>query len=204
MLEAVRRFVQPVHDRRSQERQTMILRVGVLIQDHKTSFCLVRNVSSAGVQVKLYSRMCRLGDVVIRVADEDPIRAKVVWIKKQNAGIEFDTSIDPGTLLRLQQKLSPLRRRSMPRIKATSYAAVRVDSRNVQAVLRDISSTGARITTSRPLEVDTRVWVRLPDLPELRANVRWTDGTESGLAFEPPFPMQVIGEWIDGRLRVSD
>ena len=181
----------------------MILRVGLLTQDDKASFCLVRNVSSAGVQVKLYSRTCRVGDVIIRVADEDPITGKIVWIRKQNAGIEFDASIDPATLLRLQQKLSPVRRRSMPRIKATSYAAVRVNGRNVQAVLRDISSIGARITTRRPLEVGTRAWVRIPDLPEIRANVRWTDEADCGLVFETPIPMQVIGEWIDGRLRVS-
>lgn len=204
MLETVRRIVQPRLDRRSQERQKMILRVGVLIQNGKTSFCLVRNVSSAGVQVKLYCRTCRLGDVVIRVADEDRIDAKIVWIKHQRAGIEFDTSIDPSTLLRLQQKLNPVKRRSMPRIEATSYAAVRVDGCNVQAVLGDISSMGARITTSRPLEVDTRVCVRFPELPELRAHVRWIDGAECGLAFETPIPMQVIGDWMDGRFRVSD
>lgn len=203
MFDAVRRLVQPEEDRRSEERKTMILRVGVLSQDERASFCLVKNVSATGVRVRLYSSTCRLGDVLIRVVDEDPISAKIVWIKKDDAGIEFDGRIDPETLLRLQQKLSPVRRRSMPRIKATSYAAVRVDGRNVQAVLRDISMMGARITTSRPLEVGAQASVRFPDLPELRANVRWTAEAECGLVFETPIPMEVMGEWIDGRLRVS-
>ena len=87
-----------------------------------------------------------------------------------------------------------------------------VDSRNcyvqssgrmVAAVLRDVSSMGARVTTSRSLEVGALAIIRLPDLPELKAHVRWTECSESGLVFETPIPMQVISEWIDSRIRVS-
>ena len=60
-------------DRRSQGRQKMILRVGLLEQAGKPSFCLVSNISSTGLQVKLYSSAARVGDVRVRVADENPI-----------------------------------------------------------------------------------------------------------------------------------
>jgi hypothetical protein len=203
MFQAVRRLARPGEDRRSEDRNATILRVGVLSQGGKACFCLVRNVSPAGLQVKLYGSNVRVGAVCIRVADEDPLSARIVWIRKACAGLEFDTSIDPETLLRLQQKLRPLRRRSQPRIKASSYAAVQVDGRNIQAVLLDISSMGARMTTSRPLEVGAHVSVRFPDLPEIRAHVRWTEGSDCGLVFEAPVPIEVIAQWIDGRLRVG-
>ena len=190
-------------DRRSQDRQKMILRVGLLEQAGKPSFCLVSNIFSTGLQVKLYSSAARVGDVRVRVADENPIPGQIVWIRNGNAGISFEESVDPATLLRLQQKLGPVRRRSMPRVKATSYAVMRVGGRMLAAVLRDISSMGARVTTSRSLEVGTLAIIRLPDLPELKAHVRWTECSESGLVFETPIPMQVISEWIDGRIRVS-
>ena len=189
-------------DRRSQLRKTMILRVGLLEQAGKPSFCLVRNLSSAGIQVKLYSRAVR-GAVLVRVADERPIPGQIVWVRNGNAGISFDEGVDPATLLRLQQKLGPVRRRSMPRVKATSYAVVRVGGRMVAAVLQDISSMGARVSSSRSLEVGSRAIVRLPDLPELSAHVRWSECSQAGLVFETPIPMQVIAEWLDGRLRVS-
>ena len=190
-------------DRRSQDRQKMILRVGLMEQSDRPYFCLVRNISATGIQVKLYSSALRAGDVVVRVADEDPIAGQIVWVRNGNAGIRFANSMDPATLLRVQQKLGPARRRSMPRVKATSYAVLRVGGRMISAVLRDVSNMGARISTSRPLQVGTRATVRLPDLPELKAYVRWTDRDEAGLLFEAPLPMQVIAEWVDGRMRTA-
>lgn len=190
-------------DRRVEERRRLILRVGVLEQGSRASFCLVRNISASGLQVKLFTSAIQVGQVIVRVADEAPISGQVVWIENGVAGVSFENRIAPSTLLRLQQKLRPIRRRAMPRIKATSFAAVRIDGRNVQAVLRDISSMGARITTSRSLRVGAAALTRFPGLPEIRASVRWTEGSESGLVFETPIPVHVMGEWIDGRLRVS-
>jgi len=37
----------------------------------------------------------------------------------------------------------------------------------------------------------------------LKAYVRWTDRDEAGLLFEAPLPMQVIAEWVDGRMRTA-
>lgn len=190
-------------ERRSHERQTMILRVGLLEQAGSPTFCLVRNISSTGMQVKLYSSAVRPGGVAVRVADENPIAGQIVWIENHNAGISFDQNVNPATLLRLQQKLDPVRRRSTPRIKAASCAALHVGGRIVQAVLQDISSMGARVITSHALEVGVPMMVRLPDLPELKAYVRWTERFESGLIFETPIPMQVIAQWVQGRIRLT-
>ncbi len=190
-------------ERRAQERQTMILRAGLLEQGGKPFFCLVRNVSATGIQVRVYGSAGRRGKVVVRVADDDPIHGWIVWMSAGNAGINFETAIDPATLLRLQQKLTSVRRRSMPRIKATSYAVLRIGGRVFQAVLKDISSLGAKVTTSRPLQIGERGSIRFPDLPELRAYVRWSDGPESGLVFETPIPMHDIAHWVEGRLRVT-
>jgi hypothetical protein len=184
-------------------RQIMILRVALLEQAGKPFFCLARNVSAAGIQVRVYSSAASVGYVVVRVADENPIAGQIVWIKNGNPGISFVGGIDPTALLRLQQNLSPIRRRTTPRVKAKSYAALHMDGRIIQAMLRDISCTGARVTTSRPLQIGERTTVRFPDLPELTAYVRWTECLESGLVFEAPIPMQVIGQWIEGRLRVT-
>ena len=181
----------------------MILRVGLLEQHGKASFCLIRNVSSAGIKVKLYTPSATNGDVVVRVADEEPIAGQIVWIKNADAGISFEKGTDPAILLRLQQKLSPVRRRSMPRIKASSCAALRVSGRTIPAMLRDISSMGARVTTSRSLEVGALAFIKFPDLPELKGFVRWNENLDSGLVFETPIPIRVISQWIDGRLRVT-
>ncbi len=196
-LEEVRR--RRGRERRSQERFTMILRVGILEREGKNSFCLVKNISATGVQLKLYTSASVDQEVRVRVADEEPINGRIVWIREGVAGIRFEARIDPQALLRFQQKLGAVRRRSMPRMAATGYTAVRMGGHNIPSVLRDISSMGAKISTARPLESGGVALVRFPGLPEIRAYVRWVDDCESGLAFETPIPMQIIAEWLDRR-----
>ena len=190
-------------ERRSQERYTMILRVGILEHQGKNSFCLVKNISATGVQIKLYTSAAIDHEARVWVADEEPISGRIVWIRDGVAGIRFEARIDPQALLRLQQKLSAVRRRSMPRIAASGYTAVRMGGRNIASVLRDISSMGAKISTSRPLEAGGLALVRFPGLPEIRAYVRWVDDCDSGLVFETPIPMQIIAEWLDQRPRTA-
>lgn len=197
MAKASIRSEHPRQERRTEERQTMILRAGVLEQEGRSSFCLARNISPAGLQVKLYGNAVVEGDVLIGVADEPPIPGRVVWIEEGLAGIRFQKDVDPATLLRVQQKLKPVRRRSIPRIRTNLFAGIRISGRSLHGELRDISSMGARIKMSCPLRVGEAAFVTLPDLPELRSYVRWTDERECGLMFETPIPMQVIANWIE-------
>lgn len=189
--------------RRSWDRIQMILRVGVLEQAELTSFCLVRNISPTGVQLRLYTTSFEIGTAALRIADEDAIKGKILWTHDGLAGFGFDREIDPETFLRLQQKLAPVRRRSLPRLKVAAHAVLRTGGRNLPAVLCDISSIGARVRTSRALQDNLAVILDLPDLPSLRAYVQWTHGGESGVAFEKPISMQMMASWIDGRMKVS-
>lgn len=57
-------------ERRSSIRETVVLRVGVLSSAENTSFCLVKNISSTGMLVKIYGRVEAGTDVSVRVGDE--------------------------------------------------------------------------------------------------------------------------------------
>ena len=54
-----------------------------------------------------------------------------------------------------------------------------------------------------PLRSGDRAIITLNDLPSLEAYARWSEGDEAGLVFETPIPMQIIAQWIDGRLSVA-
>lgn len=189
--------------RRSNDRFRMILRIGVLEQADRTSFCLIRDISPTGVQIRLYTTKFTAGPATIRVADEAGIIGHIAWIQNSLAGIKFESGIDPQTFLRFQQKLTPVRRRSLPRIKVAARASLRSGGRKYPAVLCDISNIGAKVRTSRELQEDVAVILDLPDLPSQRAYVRWAEGLEAGVVFEKPIPMQAMAEWIDGRIKVS-
>jgi hypothetical protein len=191
-----------LEERRREPRYTLILRAGVLEQEGRTSFCLVKNISSAGIQLKVYSRPVLGADATLRVADEQPVSGRLVWIKDGNAGISFREELDPATLLRVQQKLKPKRRRALPRVAVEASAILRTRGNTLRATLCDISNLGARLRVSADLKAGDKATVEFPELPSISAYVRWADDEEAGLAFETPIPMQIIANWIEGRARV--
>ena len=71
----------PISERRAGERHTLILRVGVLQQAGKVSLCLVKNISSKGVQLRLYSQAKADAPASIRVADELPVHGRLIWLR---------------------------------------------------------------------------------------------------------------------------
>lgn len=192
-----------LEERRKEARYTLILRAGVLEQNGKTSFCLVKNISTTGVQVKVYAQPELDVDASLRVADEQPVTGRIAWIKGDVAGISLHDELDAATLLRVQQKLRPNKRRAFPRLSIEASALLRSRGRVIRAEVQDISSLGARVRASGDLAVDDRTIVELADLPSIQAYVRWVDGEEAGLSFETPIPMQIIATWVEGRTRIA-
>ena len=192
-----------LEERRKEARYTLILRAGLLEQEGRSFFCLVRNISVSGVELKFYTRPRLDSDVLLRVADESPVAGKIVWISKDNAGISFHQELDTPSLLRVRQKLRSNRRRSVPRMTVDASAFVRTAGRTCRAVVCDISSLGARLRTDSSLTKGDRAVVQFTGLPPISAYVRWTDGEESGLIFKTPVPMQIIAHWIEERTRIA-
>ena len=193
----------PLLERRKESRFTLILRVGVLEQEGRSSLCLVKNISSSGLQLKCYGRPVVDAPASIRVADEAPLRGRVIWIDGEIVGFTFDQELDAAVMLRVQQKLRPNRRRSSPRVNVEAAACLRARGRIYPAAVCDISSMGARIRSKARLEPGDRAILSLSDLPFLEAYVRWSDGDEVGLIFETPIPMQIMAQWIDGRIPIT-
>lgn len=190
-----------LEERRKESRFTLILRAAILEQEGRSSFCLVKNISSTGVQLKVYSSAVIDTEAVLLVADEPAIRGRVVWMKDDTAGINFEDELDAPTLLRVQQKLRPNRRRAIPRMSVAASALLHSGGRTFRATVCDVSSLGARVRAPCMLADGDRAVVQLRDLPAINAYVRWSEGEEAGLVFETPIPMQIIAQWTEGRIR---
>jgi hypothetical protein len=181
-----------------------VLRVALLTGSDRATFSLVRNISSLGIQVKLFGQLPTSESVQVRIADEDPIPGRIAWVKDSLAGIEFDAPIEPETILRLAQKKSQKRRRASPRMTAMARGLLRTNGRTYAIELRDIGAFGAKIRTSHAIKCfGPSVMLVLPDLPPIKAFVRWTADDEMGLAFQSALPIQIIAAWVDSRIRIS-
>lgn len=186
-------------ERRSNPRQKMVLRVGLLQAGMRTSFCLVKNISSRGVQVKLYGQFEPGCALTLIVGDESPLEGRLKWVRDRLGGIEFNQSLPPTRLLRVTQKLSPSHRRSSPRASLTAPVLLTVDGRTVRGQFCDISTSGARVRTGAAVAPNSAVLLGLPGMPSLKAFVRWSDGEELGLVFAAPIPIEIIASWAGDR-----
>lgn len=183
-------------DRRSEDRQKLILRIGVLEQDGRPVFCLVRNISSSGVEVKPYSRVSQGSSISLRVGDENAIPGTVVWIRDELVGIKFGQPLNPQALLRIGQKMAARRRRNAPRVATDLQGCLRTGGLRYAATVCDLSMVGARLRTADPLSFGEITLVEVPGLPSLRVYVRWSDGTDHGVFFHTPLPMQVLADLV--------
>jgi len=189
--------------RRKRVRETMVLRVGIIDDGRRSAFCLLRNISPAGVQVKLFGDVSPGSRVHLRVGDEDPLIGHVVWVRDRLAGIGFERILAPDQMLRVAQKLTSTRRRSSPRLSKTARAVLRTSGQTYPAELCDISTSGARVQTRSRMRFGLSVSLSLPHLPAVKCYVRWIANGEIGLSFETPLPIQIIADWIDNRVTVS-
>jgi len=195
---------EPQTERRRQQRQTMVLRVAVLEHGGMPTLCMLKNISPAGVQIKLYTTAREGAEASLRVADEVPLRGRIAWVDADIAGISFDSDLDPETFLRVQQKLGPARRRTTPRLPIQASAILRTGGRTCRATVADISSFGARICAGSELVTGTRAVFELPDLPSINAHVRWSANADCGLLFDSPIPIQIIADWLERRVQRPD
>ena len=183
-------------DRRAAERHKLVLRVGLLEQDGRMIFCLVKNISAAGVQVKPYGRVSQKTCVALRVGDEDPIVGAVVWSRDGLAGIDFDEPLNPQAMLRIGQKMVTHRRRTAPRVTTDLRACVRTGGVKHSATVCDLSMIGARLRTVQPISFGDTTIIEIPGLPSLSAHLRWSDRSEYGVSFQTPLPMQIIADLL--------
>lgn len=183
-------------DKRSADRQKLILRVGLLEHNGRSIFCLVKNISASGVQVKPYGDLPPGVVVSLRVGDETPIGGTLVWSRGGLVGVKFAQALNPQTLLRIGQKMVVHKRRTAPRLVIELKGFVRTGGTRQPITICDLSVAGARVQTDRPFKFGETTIIDLPGFPSLNACVRWSDAAEFGVSFHPPLPMQIVAELL--------
>lgn len=190
-------------DRRTAPRQTTVLRVALIDDGDNAAFCLLKNVSYCGVQIKTYARLCVGKAIRLFVGEESPIRGRVVWVDATLGGIQFDEELSPARLLRVEQDARAGKNRSSPRIYTKSAARLRTSGRSFPVQLRDISTSGARIRAANVIAAGRSAVLELPGLPALPSFVRWQAAADLGLSFASPLSLQSLSDWLSERTSVS-
>lgn len=184
-------------ERRGEERQTTLLRVGKLVTEGDERLCMIRNISSAGAMLKLYQPITVGAAVAVEITPDCPVTATVIWAQDELAGIAFDTPIDVLEALRGERQTGPSRRVARtPRLQVRRPALMHTDDIERDVILCDLSLQGAKIETDADLAYNTEVALFIEGLPPLSGRIRWCHDDRAGLEFDIPVQMDVLALWM--------
>jgi hypothetical protein len=96
-----------------------------------------------------------------------------------------------------------MKRRVHSRTGLQCRARIRIGTRQYAGYLHNISEGGAKLRTITPIRKPGEVVLRLPDLPPIRCQLKWTDSYNAGVSFELPLPAHHLSGWLGGRMSVE-
>ena len=184
-------------ERRTEPRQTTLLRVGKLVVAGEERLCMIRNISSAGAMLKLYQPLPAGAVVEVEITPDCPVTATVLWADEDLAGIGFEVPIDVVAALRGFKPEGPYRRVARtPRLQIRRPARICTDTLEAAVMLCDMSLNGAKIETGAALEDDSEIALFVDGLPPLAGRVRWCHDNRAGLEFDIPMQMDTLATWV--------
>lgn len=183
-------------ERRAEERQTTLLRVGKLVTAGEQRLCMIRNISSAGAMIRLYQPIEVGARVEIEVTPDCPVAATVIWTQDELAGIAFAGPIDVLAALKGGRE-GPYRRVARtPRLQLRRPAMLCSEEIERPVTLCDLSLNGARIATDAALARDAEVAIFVDGLQPLSGRIRWCRDSHAGMEFDIPLQIDVLADWV--------
>lgn len=96
------------------------------------------------------------------------------------------------------------RRREFRRLNIHCRARIRIGDRQYAGYLDNISQGGAKLRTITPIRKIGTIILRLPDLPPLRCQLRWTDSYNAGVSFASALDEAELSKWAETRTARTD
>lgn len=185
-------------DRRAGERATSVFRPVLIELDGFTGFSLIRNLSPHGMMGQVYAHFAPDQDVIVHFNPDTVATGKIVWSKDQRIGVQFKEEIDvDGVLSEFGRHYNGSRINRAPRLQIDCSGELVVKNQTLATHVQDISQRGVKVTTSL-LRPGDEVVVRLPDMKDKKAVVRWVQQESSGLNFLAPLGFEELARWIIG------
>lgn len=121
---------------------------------------------------------------------------RIVWSRDQRIGVEFDSEVDVDAILSAfgkQYEGKKLNR--APRLQIDCSGELLILDKSVTVNVQDISQRGVKVATSI-LSPGEEVTIRLPDMKQKKAIVRWVQEGTCGLNFLVPLGFEELARWV--------
>lgn len=182
-------------DRRSQHRSTSIYKPVLIEIGGFLGFCLVRNLSAAGMMGSVYADFSPDQDALVRFSTDFGVAGTVVWSSDQKIGIRFKENIDVQFVIQSLSAPSVDGRRSRgPRLQMQTSGEVTIDDRTLPITVLDVSQSGLK-AIAQFLRPGEELTVQVEGLSPRRAVVRWVQNGTAGLNFMRPLKFDELADW---------
>ncbi|MFC7536916.1 PilZ domain-containing protein [Sphingomonas sp. GCM10030256] len=183
-------------ERREGGRHLTLFRVGSLIIGDLRELCLIKNVSSGGMKLRVYRALKPDQPIGVEMKCGERLDGRVSWVRDHQVGLAFDQPIDVAALL-AQGEGDP--RPRMPRIETRATVVVREGAFPYRMRACDISQGGIKVECNQPLEAGTDVVVSLAGLEPQPGVVRWSESGLAGITFNRLLPLPVLIGWLQAQ-----
>jgi hypothetical protein len=202
---AIERKESRVSDHRREDRDYQFADAATVIFRRKKHPATLINISPSGAMVRGDLEL-RIGSLMeLQIEDLNRMRGKVVWIKGDRFGIEFDEQTEILTTSRTRAAIvaahhaasepTDLQRSMMPRSvrhglvwNGTLYWTFEAFSVRI----RNISAGGALLDCERTLPQGAPIRLNLSDAGTFAGEVRWSRNGQIGIKFERLFDVNLL------------
>lgn len=174
-----------VDELRSAPRFRLLIRAAKLITAHGEFVCVLRDISSTGVSVKLFHALpdCKTVELELQCGDTHEMERR--WIRGREAGFEFTGSVN---IDRLVSEISEFPKRGL-RLGIQFPLKIITLAGRYDAFAENLSQQGARIECENLLAIEQSIRLEGGGLREIRAKVRWRSGSQYGVVFDDTFSL---------------
>lgn len=173
-------------EQRSAPRFTSLIRAAKLISTQGEFVCVVRDASTGGVRLRCFHALPSEQVMALELQSGETFEIQRVRGEGFEASFRFAAEVPLDRLVRDSQFYP---RRPL-RLNIALPLTLRTLTGQVAAVTQNISQQGCRVEAALPLALAQPVVVEHPNLPGIRAKVRWRRDGECGLVFDDTFSLR--------------
>lgn len=170
-------------------RYALLIRTAKIIADGREFLCIIRDASTTGLKVRLFTALPHAHDMTVELTTGDRFPVALVWQADEHAGLRFLEEIEIERLLDETRGAFPKRQ---VRLQILVSGVLHSGGEAVPVTFRNLSQQGACLECDKWLLMNELVRIETGVTAPIYAKVRWRSHPRYGVIFEQTFKLDEL------------